>query len=348
MTTIAGSQLSPRTVAAYSADWELFGDWCSAVEAVPLPAGPATVLAFLDGCPATVAGQRRRVTAIDHHHRLAGLTPPGADPGVQFALGRPAPPEPADLTASLELRLRHLPSHGWTVGLFGRRDRVLLILAAAGITPVELATTPAAALTVHAGTTTLTRVPVDGVSVALTLAAAADPQVCGPCACARWLKLLNLIADSVSHRRWRDALHAAAPVTPGSPHLCLARTAPSTAAGVLPLLPRIDQWGYLDLTPQPVGPRSLHRLTTRLLSDQPAPVRRSLPPTPSEPGTPPPPGDDLSPTPISAPFGPAELAAGLERRRWQKDRTAEIAQLLDDLETRIAAALSSSAAPPGA
>lgn len=344
MTTVPG-QLSPRTVTAYTADWELFTDWCAVVETVELPADPATVLRFLDDCPASVASQRRRVTAIDHHHRIAGATPPGGDPSVQLTLGRPAPPETVIVTASLRMRLGQLPSHGWTAGLFGRRDRVLLILTAAGVPLDQLATAPAGALTVDSGAAAF--IP-GAVSGGVTVTAAADPRVCGPCACARWLRLLNLIAESVSHRRWRDALHAATPVTAQSPHLCRARTQTSAAAGVLPLLPRIDQWGYLELTPQPVGPRSLHRLTTRLLSDQHPPARKHLPPAPKEPDTAPPPQEiSPPPVPVRAPFGATELAAGLERRRWQKDRTAEIGHLLDDLETRIAAALSSSAAPPG-
>src|SRR5690349_1140328 len=36
-----------RTHATYTADWALFVDWCDATDHQPLPADPATVLAFL-------------------------------------------------------------------------------------------------------------------------------------------------------------------------------------------------------------------------------------------------------------------------------------------------------------
>ena len=51
---------------------------------------------------------------------------------VRAALGRPTgePFQPTDGNRNaVETALRGLPSHGWTQGMFGRRDRALLVLS---------------------------------------------------------------------------------------------------------------------------------------------------------------------------------------------------------------------------
>src|SRR6478736_6442195 len=110
----------------YAATWALFTDHRD------LPADPATVIGFLTGCPAAPETHRRRVAAIDHQHTANGHPPPGRSAAVLAALGRPTG-EPTQLTAetaaAVEAALRALPSHGWTQGMFGRRDRCLLVLS---------------------------------------------------------------------------------------------------------------------------------------------------------------------------------------------------------------------------
>ena len=75
---------------------------------------------------------RRRVAAIDHQHTAAEQAPPGRSAAVSAALGRPTGepggPSPETVTA-VEAALWALPSHGWTQGMFGRRDRCLLVLS---------------------------------------------------------------------------------------------------------------------------------------------------------------------------------------------------------------------------
>jgi hypothetical protein len=51
----------------------LFVDWCVATDRPSLPADPTTALRFLAACPAAPATRRRRVIAIDHHHRRPRL-----------------------------------------------------------------------------------------------------------------------------------------------------------------------------------------------------------------------------------------------------------------------------------
>ena len=136
--------LSVRTRRTYAADWALFTDWCAATDTTALPADPRVVVEFLTGCPAALASQRCRVAAIDHHHAAAGLDKPGESVVVRAALGRPTgePFQPTETDRdAVQAALRGLPSHGWTQGMFGRRDRCLLVLSQlAGVPYRHLAT----------------------------------------------------------------------------------------------------------------------------------------------------------------------------------------------------------------
>src|SRR5664280_2634583 len=124
--------LSTRTRAAYAGDWALFTDHCAVTGSPALPADPRTVVEFLSSCPAAPATRRRRVAAVDHHHTGAGHPKPGESVAVRAALGRPTgePFQPTERDRdAVEAALRGLPSHGWTQGMFGRRDRCLLVLS---------------------------------------------------------------------------------------------------------------------------------------------------------------------------------------------------------------------------
>ena len=154
-----GRALSVRTLRTYAADWALFSDWCAATDTTALPADPRVVVDFLQGCPAAPATLRCRVAAIDHHHAAAALERPGESAAVRAALGRPTG-EPFHPTQSdqeaVDAALRGLPSHGWTAGMFGRRDRCLLVLSQlAGVPYQHLATLTAGGLHIADGAATI-------------------------------------------------------------------------------------------------------------------------------------------------------------------------------------------------
>ena len=208
---------APRTRATYAADWALFTDWCEATVHTPLPADPATVLEFLAGCPAAAATQRRRVIAIDHHHHNATNHPqPGTDPRVRDLLGRPPtelPPIASAIRERVDTALRLLPSRGWTGGLFGQRDRCLLVLSQlARIPHRHLATLTAGDITLAAGVATIGRTR--------TVEAVEDPVLCGPCAIARWLQIHQVIVTKVATRAAADHLDRLKPLTGESSHVC--------------------------------------------------------------------------------------------------------------------------------
>ena len=134
-TTKAGppQALTPATVRAYAGDWALFTDWCAGTGRLDLPAESATVAAFLTDNPAATSTLRRRLAAIQHRHTATGYAPPPRpSPAALAALGR-STVEPPNVTgpvlATVISALRVLPSHGWTQGMFGRRDRCLLVLS---------------------------------------------------------------------------------------------------------------------------------------------------------------------------------------------------------------------------
>jgi hypothetical protein len=143
---------APETRRLYAGDWAAFSDWCVRHGEAPLPALPATVAAYLQ----TLVGRLgtgalvRRVAAINDRHRSHGHRAPGADPQVATLLraarqrargaldaapvaAKPARRAPPPSPAQLIRMAAHCPGD-----LAGRRDRALLLLAAAGLDGEQL------------------------------------------------------------------------------------------------------------------------------------------------------------------------------------------------------------------
>ena len=76
---------------------------------------------------------------------------------MRAALGRPigGPVQPTERDA-VDATLRGLPSHGWTAGMFGRRDRCLVVLSQlAGVPYQHLATLTAGDIYIADGVVTI-------------------------------------------------------------------------------------------------------------------------------------------------------------------------------------------------
>ena len=123
--------------------------------------------------------------------------------------------------------------------MFGRRDRCLLVLSQlAGVPYRHLATLTAGDVTVADGIVTITIAAGD-----VDASSGRRRLLCGPCAVARWLRILNLVVTRPSNRDIAQALKKAQPVTSGR-RICAARPAgPGRRDPGVPLLPPIDQWG---------------------------------------------------------------------------------------------------------
>ncbi len=321
--------LSPRTTAAYAGDWALFTDWCSTTGERELPADPDTVLSFLTDCPAAAATQRRRVAAIDHRHSTAGYPRPGESPLVRAALGRSTgepPHQPPAIAAAVETAMRALPSSGWTRGMFGRRDRCLLVLSqAAGVPYRHLATLTAGDITMADGTAR-----VENAAGGWVIAPDSDPVLCGPCAITRWLRLLDLVVTHPSNRDTAQALKKAQPVTSGSPHLCRSTRALDPATLVVPLLPPIDQWGYVPFPVRRLTPHSLSTRARDLLAGD-VGAHRDLPvDTDDEPEQQPAP----SPVATRVVYSRDDAQRAWERRRADLKDIAGVSDVLDEVDAR--------------
>jgi hypothetical protein len=319
-----------RTHATYAADWTLFVDWCEAVDHEPLPADPATVLEFLDDCPATAATQRRRVIAIDHHHTTARHPPPGADPRVRDTLGRPPtglPPVTPETQESVGAALRMLPSRGWTGGLFGRRDRCLLVLS-------QLAQIPHRHLAhLTAGDVTVA----DGVAIIAVagqtriLSAGEDPVVCGPCAVARWRRTHHVIVVRIATPAVSDHLRKAKAPTSTSPHACRKPLNLDDRSTNHPLLAPVTQWGHAPFPLSSMSPHAVSR-QARDLMDGLITIHRDLDaaldgdePAPS---TPP-------PVVVGTGYTKQQVRAAWDQRRADLADLAGVADELDDVDRQV-------------
>jgi hypothetical protein len=312
-------------------DWALFVDWCDATDHRALPADPATVLEFLAGCPAAAATRRRRVIAIDHHHTAVGHPPPGADPRIRDVIGRPPtdlPPIPPEIRARVDAALRMLPSRGWTGGLFGRRDRCLLVLSQlAQIPHRHLAGLVAGDITVADGVATVRLA--DEIR---TVEAVEDPVLCGPCAIARWLQTHDVIVVKIATRAVCDHLRKAKTLTSTTPHACRRPLMIDDRSSGNPLLAPVNQWGH---APFPLTPMSSHAVSrqARDLLDGIITVHRDLPPLPSTAET----------APIATPreavatgYTKQQVRAAWERRRSDLADLAGVADELADVDRRAA------------
>ena len=245
MSAVTGKVLSARTVTGYAADWALFTEWCTATDRVVLPADWATIEAFTAACPGAPATIRRRLAAIAHHHRAAGHPPP-TDP-TQDA---DRPSRELIGPGQVDMLMRLLPSHGWVGGLFGRRDRALLTLAAYTTIPYrQLPRLTVGQLRIAAGVATIT----DHHGTTRVIESTTDPMLCGPCALVRWRRVLDI---EVRHKSVKDLLRKAEAVTSDSHHSCHAPKPIDDRALDAALFPPINQWGQMPFPLEPLSPHS--------------------------------------------------------------------------------------------
>ena len=249
MSAITGKVLSANTRAGYAADWSLFTDWCTAINQNSLPADWATITAFTAGCPCAPATIRRRLAAIVHHHRAAGHLAP-TDPARKLA----QPSREVIDPGQVDMLMRLLPSHGWLGGLFGRRDRALLTLAASTTIPYrQLPRLTVGQLQIGGGVATVT----DRNGVAHVIEAVTDPVLYGPCTLVRWRRVLDA---EVTNKRLKTLFKNAEEVTSDSHHPCYAPKPIDDRTLEAPLFPPINQWGHLPYPIEPLSPHSTSRL----------------------------------------------------------------------------------------
>lgn len=231
-------------------DWALYADWCAATGRDPATTGWADLAVFLTDLPASELVQQRRLRAIRPRLGLGhgGLPRPIAR--VRPRVGPAWASYPEALTA-----LRH---EWWPDGVAARRDALLIVLIAHGMTRTRLARLRPRQVSAFP------QVVVDD----LVLPGHRDPALCARCALTRWLQILHAYRD----RSGRDIeeLLTTARVHARPQHDCLEdvgegwRTVPR-------LLPAIDQHGALQLGP-PITPRAVTGILARRFPPRPQPT----------------------------------------------------------------------------
>lgn len=251
LATSPGERRTPNERRGAAAqDWALYADWCAATGRDPATTGWADLAVFLTDLPASELVQQRRLRAIRPRLGLGhgGLPRPAAR--VRPRVGPAWASYPEALTA-----LRH---EWWPDGVAARRDALLIVLIAHGMTRTRLARLRPKQVSVFP------QFVVDD----LVLIGHRDPALCARCALVRWLQILHAYRD----RSGRDIeeLLTIARVHAQARHDCLEdvgegwRTVPR-------LLPPVDQHGALHLGP-PLTPRAVTGILARRFTPQTQPT----------------------------------------------------------------------------
>lgn len=240
----------PVLAGAAAADWALYADWCTATARTPGETGWADLAAFLADLPATVLVQQRR---IRHLRPLLGLGVGGLPRPTVRLRSRVGPP-----WASYPDTLAAVRHEWWPDGVAARRDALIIVLIARGVTRTRISRLRPSDVTVFP----------EFVIDDLVLDRHRDPVLCPRCALVRWLQILDAYRD----RSGRDIeeLLTTARVHTRIRHDCLDDVGEGWR-GVPQLLPAIDQHGALHLGP-PLTPRALTGIFARRFTPQPQPT----------------------------------------------------------------------------
>ncbi|OZF42340.1 hypothetical protein CH293_26720 [Rhodococcus sp. 14-2470-1b] len=301
----------------YNYQWSLFVDWCAAADVDALPALPITLAEFLAENPAGDAVQLRRVSAINRTHRDAGLPAPGQVTSIRIALDSARSNRTIRRAEQYQAIAAALLTSGSTAALFGRRDAVLLLLTAAGLSYRAIAALDR------------TDISADGDSVwiggrhRIHIAPNDATDFVPASIWHRWHTVLQfserypstkLLAEHLQRNTFPDI--AALPHRPG------------------PVAVPIDQWGHMPLPATAMTAAEVGAVIARHLTGV-SPLH-----TPRRPIIRPSDGTDRSdpiaaPEPISTDLDSGYYRAGVEARRRAHTALADVPDMVDDVEDRI-------------
>ncbi len=309
----------PVLAGGYRHDWALFVDWCAASDEPSLPATPEVLAGFLHEHPAAAATQRRRVSAINTVHRNHGLLPPGRSDIVRRRLDTARAARLGRLEATLRKRAVALPTTGWPAGLFGRRDALILVLAATGMSFTQLSRLCRGNLTTDTADGALIA-KVDGEQFRLAPREDKHAHATPAAIFRRWADVLAYLDRRPNTRML--ATYLADPQKISSSEL-------SEGQSMQPLLPPIDRWGHLPLPLQAMSPQSIASLTRAHFAGRP-PARRSLPLSFSATSN----LDSAPPETDSVDLDPDYYERGIQARHRSHEALSDVSEILDDVEDR--------------
>jgi hypothetical protein len=221
--------------------WQLYADWCAAVDVPAVPATLTQLSQFFAAVPVAPSTATARVGALRAAHTILGAL---------FPVAPTEPSRPVRVGAgwvSATDALQALPVTRYPAGLVGRRDGFLLLLLdqlhrtrhlARAVTEADIALTPVF---------TITGVQIPRADVAAS---------CWRCVSTRWLRVLG---PAVLGRRYTVQELLDPTLHQDDAHDCdIALTEDWRAAPTL--LPAIDRHGWL--TPhQPLSTRAMSAIT---------------------------------------------------------------------------------------
>ncbi|WP_121209507.1 hypothetical protein [Rhodococcus sp. GA1] len=260
--------LGLRIPSRYRHDWALFADWCAAADHHPIPAAPDTLALFLHEHPAADATQRRRLSAINAVHTDHGYPATGRTETVRRHLDATRASRLDRLGRLLMQKAVELPSAGWPSGLFGRRDALLLVLAATGMSFVDITRLRRRDLRLDSGTLVAT------IRTGERFRLPPDPETGDNPAVGiyrRWAEIQTFLDQYPGTHLLRH--HLTDPIEIIADPL-------DAEQGRQPLLCPIDRWGHLPHA-HPMTPQSVSMLVRAHLSGR-APTRKVLPVPPQD------------------------------------------------------------------
>ncbi|MCT7294267.1 hypothetical protein NVV99_25605 [Rhodococcus sp. PAE-6] len=298
--------------ARYRHDWALFVDWCAATDRRPIPAAPDSLALFLHEHPAAIATQRRRLSAVNAVHTGHGYPAPGRTETVRRHLDATRASRLDRLGQLLLQRAVGLPTTGWPSGLFGRRDALLLVLAATGMTFTDITRLRRRDLRLDGDILVATTRTGERFRIAPDLETGDTPA-------------------AAIYRRWAE-IQAFLDQYPGTHLLRHHLTDPvdvvadplDAEQGRQPLLPPIDRWGHLPHN-QPMTAQSVSVLVRAHLSGH-APVRKVLPVRP--------PDDAEVWVEPQIDLDPDYYEHGTAARRRDHENLEDLAEVFDEIEAR--------------
>ncbi|MEW2018773.1 recombinase [Rhodococcus sp. NPDC076796] len=308
--------------------WTLFDDWCAGADMVALPADPFTLGAFIAENPAALATQRRRITVVNTVHRSADLPAPGNADTIRRMIGRVRAQRLSELRSTISEIVDHLPTAGWTAGLFGRRDGLLLLLAVSGLSFEHISALRRCDL--HIDDDTLV---VESIHT-LTLPPFHLPGSLSPAQIyQQWSEILAFQDRAPSTRLLADRLDTDTLPTSYPPsEAAEQRTAKHQAD---PLFTPIDRWGHTPFGKSVLSAQSIARVFAAHVNGQAAthhPHRRTARRTDDAPAY----------EPIVYPevvLDDRHYEAGIEARRRAHEALTDVTSTLDDIENRADAIL---------
>ncbi|MGW4336419.1 hypothetical protein ACWEK5_26935 [Rhodococcus koreensis] len=308
-----GNSPPPVVPRRYRYDWALFADWCTACDHRSLPAHPSVVAEFLADHPAADGTQRRRVAAVNAVHAGAGLPAPGRAETIRQLLNTNRADRLARVGERVAQVVPQIPVTGWPSGLFGRRDALILTLAAAGLSFEEIAR-------LHRTDVTIERdalvVKAGEAWVRVTAESGVEPTA----AYRNWMEVLGFLDRYPSTQLLAGRLDKGA---------SLSAFADSARHDEQPLFTPIDRWGHTPYDPTPLTGHSIAALVRAHLAGSASAHKRPptwQPPTNS--------GED-APVPVvvdNVELDQGYYDRGIAARRGAHAHLEEVTDILDGIE----------------